>query len=69
MSSLGIGNWRFSAPNMSFLLRPWHILLAALCVMVNHRQQQIIAFLNAQIEALLKKLGRKRLLLDDDQRR
>jgi hypothetical protein len=37
--------------------------------MVNQRQQQIIEFQNAQIEALLKKLGRKRLLLDNDQRR
>ena len=35
----------------------------------NQRQQQIIQFQNAQIEALLKKLGEKRLLLDDDQRR
>jgi hypothetical protein len=35
----------------------------------NQRQQQIIQFQNAQIETLLKKLGKKRLLLDDDQRR
>ncbi|MEO2025881.1 MAG: hypothetical protein ABGZ23_08360 [Fuerstiella sp.] len=54
---------------MLFLLQTWHILLAALCGMVNERQQQIIRFQNAQIEALLKKLGKKRLLLDDDQRR
>jgi putative transposase len=54
---------------MSFLLQPWHILLAALSAMVNQRQQQIIEFQNAQIEALLKKLGKKRLLLDDDPRR
>jgi putative transposase len=37
--------------------------------MVNQRQQQIIEFQNAQIETLLKKLGKKRLLLNDDQRR
>jgi hypothetical protein len=37
--------------------------------MVNERQQQIIQFQNDQIEALLKKLGKKRLLLEDDQRR
>ena len=54
---------------MSFLLTPWHILLAVLCGLLNHRQQQIIEFQNAQIEAFLKKLGRKRLLLDNDQRR
>jgi hypothetical protein len=52
---------------MLFLLQPWHILLAALCGMVNERQQQIIEFQNAQIEALLKKPGKKRLLLDDGQ--
>ena len=54
---------------MSFVLQPCYILLAALCGMVNERQQQIIQFQNAQIAALLKKLGKKRLLLDDDQRR
>ncbi len=69
ISLVGIGNWRFSTSTMSFLLQPWHMLLAALCGMVNQRQQQIIEFQNAQIEALLKKLGKKRLLLDDDQRR
>jgi hypothetical protein len=69
ISPLGTGHWLISASNMSFLLQPWHILVAALCGMVNERQQQIIEFQNAQIEALLKKLGKKRLLLDDDQRR
>ncbi|MEO1982543.1 MAG: hypothetical protein ABGZ23_04325 [Fuerstiella sp.] len=54
---------------MSILLQPWHILLTSLCGMVNERQQQIIQFQNAQIEALLKKPGKKRLLLDDEQRR
>ena len=44
-------------------------LLAAFCGLVNERQQQIIQFQNAQIEALLKKLRKKRLLVDDDQRR
>ena len=54
---------------MSFLLRSGHILLAAICGLVNQRQRQLIEFQNAQIEALLKKLGRKRLLFDNDQRR
>ena len=52
----------------SFLLQPWHILLAVFCGFVNQRQQQIIEFQNTRIEALFKKLGRKRVLLDDDQR-
>ena len=55
---------------MSFLLQPWHILLATICGLVNQRQQQIIELhQNAQIKALLKTLGRKRLLLDDDRHR
>jgi hypothetical protein len=55
ISSLGIGNWQISAPNMTFLLQPWHILVAAFCGPVNQRQQRIIQFRNAQIETLLKK--------------
>ena len=43
---------------MPFLLQTWHILLASLCGMVNERQQQIIEFQNAQIDALLKKPGK-----------
>lgn len=54
---------------MSFILQPWHIMLAVLCGLVNRRQQQIVEFQNAQIEALLEKLGGKRVLLTDDQRR
>ena len=42
---------------MSFLLTPCPMLLAVLCGMANQRQQQIIEFQNAQIEALLNKLG------------
>lgn len=44
-------------------------MLATICGLVNQRQQQIIEFQNAQIEALLKQLRKKRLLLNDDQRR
>ncbi|MDP6118559.1 MAG: hypothetical protein QGG53_42375, partial [Planctomycetota bacterium] len=54
---------------MRFILKPWHILLSALCGWANERQQQIIEFQNAQIETLLKQLGKKRLLLDDNERR
>ena len=54
---------------MQFVLQPYHVLLAALVGWANERQQQIIEFQNDQIEALLKKLGKKRLLLNDDHRR
>ncbi len=45
------------------------IQFAALVDWANERQQQIIEFQNDQIEALLEKLGMKRVLLTDDQRR
>ena len=54
---------------MNFVLQPWHLVLVAFSAWVNQRQQQIIEFQNAQIEALLKKLGKNRVLLTDDQRR
>ena len=37
--------------------------------MVQRREQQIIDFQSSEIEALLIKLGKKRVLLTDDQRR
>jgi putative transposase len=54
---------------MNFILQPWQLLFTALCGWVNQRQQQIIEFQNAQIDSLLKKLGKKRILLTDAQRR
>ena len=54
---------------MKFVLQPWHLAVVLVSAWVNQRQQQIIEFQNAEIEALLKKLGKKRVLLTDDQRR
>jgi putative transposase len=54
---------------MNLILQPWQLLFAALCGWVTQRQQRMIAFQNTQIESLLQKLGQKRLLLTDDQRR
>ena len=50
---------------MSFILQPWQVVFVAMSGWVNQRQQQIIEFQNAEIEALLK----KRVLLTEDQRR
>ena len=69
ISSTVHGNWLISDANRAFILQPWYIVRATICGILNSRQRQIIAFQNVQIDALLKKLGRKRLLLDDDQRR
>ena len=54
---------------MNFILQPWQILFVTFCGFVNQRQTEIIDFQNAQITALLQKLGKKRILLTDDQRR
>ncbi len=54
---------------MSFVLHPWQLFFLILSGFVNRRQQEIIEFQNAQIRILMKKLGRRRLLLTDDQRR
>lgn len=54
---------------MSFVLQPLHLVFVALSGWVNQRQRQIIEFQNAEIEALLKKLGKKRVLLTNDKRR
>jgi hypothetical protein len=44
---------------MQIVLQPCHIVLAALVGRANERQQRIIEFQNDQIEALLKKPGKK----------
>ena len=54
---------------MSFVLRPWQLFFLILSGFVNRRQQEIIEFQNAQIRALMDKMGRKRILLTDRQRR
>ena len=54
---------------MEFVLQPWQILLAGLAGWVNRRQQGVIEFQGTQIQILMEKLGKKRLLLSDDQRR
>lgn len=55
--------------SMNSVFRPWQLVLLILSGWVNRRQQEIIEFQNAQIRALMEKLGRKRILLTDDQRR
>ena len=54
---------------MAFILQPWQLLVTILAALINHHQQQVIDFQRAQLEALLKAQGKKRILLNDDQRR
>ena len=55
--------------SVNSVLRPWQLVVMILAGWVNRQQQEIIEFQNAQIRALMKKMGRKRILLTDDQRR
>jgi putative transposase len=54
---------------MHTVLQPLDFLLVILVGWLQHRQQQIIEFQNDQIASLLRQLGKKRILLTDDQRR
>src|SRR5688572_25796802 len=54
---------------MRFVLRPWQLLSIAFAGWVNQDQQQVIEYLRAENQVLKEKLGKKRILLNDDQRR
>jgi hypothetical protein len=54
---------------MSFLLQPWHLLLLSVAGWVNRQQQDAIAYLRTENQILRENLGKKRILLNDDQRR
>ncbi|MBW1770336.1 MAG: DDE-type integrase/transposase/recombinase [Deltaproteobacteria bacterium] len=54
---------------MNFVLQPWHLLVVILAGWINRHQQAVIEFQGTQIQVLMEKLGRKRLILNDDQRR
>jgi hypothetical protein len=49
--------------SVNSVLRPWQLVVMILAGWVNRRQQEIIEFQNAQIQTLMNKLGRKRILL------
>ena len=54
---------------MHFTLQPWQFYLVILAGWVNHQQQQVIDYLRTENQVLKEKLGPKRILLNDDQRR
>jgi hypothetical protein len=53
--------------NMSF--EPWQFLLSILAGWINDEQQKIIEYQRTIIQVLQEKHGKKRILLNDDQRR
>ena len=54
---------------MNFILQPWQLLHLIFAGWVNHQQQLAIDYLRTENQILREKLGKRRILLDDDQRR
>jgi putative transposase len=54
---------------MKTYLKPWQFLLLILADWINHRQQEVNEYLRAENDVLREKHGKKRILLNDDQRR
>jgi len=51
------------------LLQPWQLLLLVLAGWINRRQQDVIEYLLVENRVLRQKLGKRRILLNDEQRR
>lgn len=51
------------------ILQPWHLLVTIMAGMVNREQQQTIEYLRTENQVLREKIGKKRIMLNDDQRR
>lgn len=54
---------------MKPILHPWQLLLLILAGWINNRQQEAIDYLLTENRILKEKLGKNRILLNDDQRR
>ena len=54
---------------MEFVLHPWHLLLLSLSALINHEQEKAFEYLKTENQVLREKLGKGRILLNDDQRR
>jgi putative transposase len=54
---------------MKTVLHPWQMLLLILAGWINQQQQHAIEYLIAENRILREKIGKKRILLTDDQRR
>ena len=54
---------------MSFILQPWQFFVLIVAGWMNRQQQQAIEYLRTENQVLKEKFGKKRILLNDDQRR
>ena len=54
---------------MKFVLQPWQLMLIILASWVNREQQSRIEYLQSEVAVLKEHIGKKRILLTDEQRR
>ena len=54
---------------MKFVLQPWQLMLIILARWVNREQQSRIEYLQSEVAVLKEHIGKKRILLTDEQRR
>lgn len=54
---------------MNPVLPPWYLMVIFLASWINRQQQEVIECLRTENAVLKDKLGKKRILLNDDQRR
>jgi hypothetical protein len=54
---------------MNPIFQPWHLMVRFLASWINRQQQEVIEYLRTENKVLKEKLGKKRILLNDDQRR
>ena len=54
---------------MPHSMRPWTFFLTAIAGWMNRRQQEVIEFLKEENRILREYVGRKRLLLNEEQKR
>jgi transposase InsO family protein len=54
---------------MSFVLQPWQLLVMSVAGWINRQQQEVIEYLRTENQILREAHGKKRILLNDDQRR
>ncbi len=53
---------------MTFILQPWQFYFVILAGWVHRQQQEVSEYLRTENQVLKEKLGKKRILLNDDQR-
>jgi putative transposase len=54
---------------MKFILQPWQLMIVIISSWINEEQQRVIEYLRTENRVLREKLGKKRILLNDKQRR